>query len=613
MSWMIRTGRVRTVDQMLADPGTRTFLLGAFLDFDDDLDTTDEEKEARLGLAAAMGGPEAVVELSMRGLAREPGSHVWHGGAAAGFVDLERFEEAETHAERALAARPDSAIALEVRGKVQFKRGDFTKAMATFEKVLDRTANCAEIGLKLVECWERCGKTREEVSLLLDSHPAASKDDTEFDTLRGMMALRCGRLPQAVSALEKACRHEDVPARVRLMLARARVLAGDSRGALRAAEEALKDEESAEGLVVKAGVLATLGESREIPGLLRRAVRLEPRDIVANTMLAQCEFEGGEPNKAKRHLLAAARALDGKGQARGPGLESPLEMVMAGQLALDLEDPATAARFFGHAETLGGGDERTEALILRGRAMAALLAGDHERAGEATAELSRRWPADLGARRLRLLHLERPGSEDWRAESERMVSEFPGPADRFRIAETLARGGKLDEAGRLLEMVIDGAMASPEDVARSAVRDAFVELEGILEDQGREKERLAMLRRWCDAAPGDAEAWNHLAVALDQGGEDGEARRAWLRGLDAEPDNVAVMSNLAERAARQREWAECSLYAASVIKKLEQPTGDEDEDPELLKQMRRLESKARSAGARRGGRQGHRETATARA
>jgi Flp pilus assembly protein TadD len=286
---------------------------------------------------------------------------------------------------------------------------------------------------------------------------------------------------------------------------------------------ALTDAESSRARLAEAELM--LGRDADAERHFREVLDLHPGSARASLGLARLAFARGDRAAAEDHLR---RVLDGRG-GRKAALSLLAEVLRAGG------DPAAAAKAEGEAAGLPDDppwpDPDAEEL-------ARAQVGDEARLKQAE-RLAERQPAAA----LDLLR--------------RLAQDHPGSA---RYGEYLAYQLILmrDFAGA--EGVLQGVLRSDPSSPRTHL------LLGIAEsNQGRQAEAAASFRRAAELRPNYLDAYNNLAVSLQQSGDRPGAVAAYRQALGCQPQSARLHVALAELLLQDGQAAEAVTHLREAV------------------------------------------------
>nr|WP_274522279.1 XrtA/PEP-CTERM system TPR-repeat protein PrsT [Ectothiorhodospira mobilis] len=181
-------------------------------------------------------------------------------------------------------------------------------------------------------------------------------------------------------------------------------------------------------------------------------------------------------------------------------------------------------------------------------------------------------PADLYEIKGRLLLGSGDAAGGIEAFGEALAGD-PGSAElRQLLAAALLRDGQIDEGMETLR-VASGENNDPQTQARTEASAALMLLQG-----GQYEKALEAARRLEEVLPGAALPGNIAGAALMGLGREDEARQAFQRAMELDPDNLSVRMNLAGLELRSGHEARARELLASV----------HDRDPAHARAVQRL-------------------------
>ncbi len=321
------------------DVGARSAFLAA-------LEVDPTSVRALAGCAEAMrrlGDLDAALEVLSRAgdLDRAPRLLVT---AAAVLEDLERFERARDHLERAIAQQPDSNEARLALGVLLLRRGRNEEASASFRRCLEIDARSVAARHNLALARARLGALEEAVD---EYHRAAALEPGNARVLYGLGSAleKLDRLPEARDALARAIegdpefaaahyrlanvlvrlgrrdeglsamrRFRSLKARDHFARAETARERGDVRRAIREYQRSLDAHPALVDAHARLGLLYL--RSRDADAALRHvrtAARLEPRGFRFANVAWVC-LKSGRPDEARRWVARALEAEPGRAE-----------------------------------------------------------------------------------------------------------------------------------------------------------------------------------------------------------------------------------------------------------------------------------------------------------
>lgn len=407
--------------------------------------------------------------------------------SASTLLDLGRLDEAAEHFRAADSALGDSNLpgmraALHFgRGRLAAERDHHEEAAAEFRRALEFQPGADGTYYHLARSLVRLGQrdaARQAMDLRGETVPyfrdpwlAAMKRRAaggQADVLRGLKALKAGRLGEAESALRSAL--ESSPGEVEALVGLARIHAqrgeGDATETLyRRALDA--DPESVQVLLNLGALLASRGEGGdEALELFRRATLADPRSASAHFNLGLELLRRGQTDEGERALQNALELRPGD----APALEA-LARSQAGRR----DFPAAAATY---AELVRAVPDRAD--VRFGLALALTLGGRCAEArpvlGEAVARFGPADPA-TGALTGLLARVLAACPDDDARDGDRAVElalprfqASPGVETGRTLGMALAEAGRFDEAAQHLRRLLDAASRAGASAALPVLR-----------------------------------------------------------------------------------------------------------------------------------------------
>ena len=273
------------------------------------LDPNHVEARTGMGLVSMMAGDykRAVGELKTALRARDDYIPALTALARC-LIELEQFEEAYPHANKALQRGPENPVALRITGQALFGLGQLDLAERCFREGLEKRPDSGELHAGLAELL----KVRNKDEEALEHYGEAMRRDfggapLVIDTT--VCLERLGDLSQARRLMARA--HERWPENrpVALRLAELTMLSDDPHGA-REILDGL-DQENADVLEMQARVADYLGETERARALLQQVVDAdtEGRQRTARLLLARLRAgaDPHDPDAAREPIAAMLR------------------------------------------------------------------------------------------------------------------------------------------------------------------------------------------------------------------------------------------------------------------------------------------------------------------
>ncbi len=269
-----------------------------------------DHQEGRL--EKAISGYEHALELA-------PASVPARVRLGEAYLQARRLDDARAALDRVLEIAPGSAAALAGLGQVALSEKRYDAAVKRLEAALAATPQADRLHHPLGLAYRGLGdmdKAREHLGQrgkvgvkpadpLIDELPELKTGERVF-LLRGHMAFRAGRYPEAVEAFRVALEARPESVRARVNLGSALAQTGDSGGAVASYREALELEPDNRTARFNLGVLlAQAGDAEGAAGALERAVELDPADVEALLELSRALRRLGRGDQALGHVARA--------------------------------------------------------------------------------------------------------------------------------------------------------------------------------------------------------------------------------------------------------------------------------------------------------------------
>ena len=217
-----------------------------------------------------------------------------------------------------LDADPKDHVGLKLRVQQLVSRAHQrppAEAVGFLEAALERHPGVVQLHLELVEAHAAAGDVDGALAAIdrLDGDPASRARSLR----RGRLLTQHGRAAQARAELEPLAVGDDLSQELRVVLATAQHLDGDSAAALRTLHRGPEPTRSARFFAMEGALLSALGRPAEAVDPLRRALELDPRHVDAMEVMAPVLIELGWIDEA----VAVARvAWERDADARWPAV-----------------------------------------------------------------------------------------------------------------------------------------------------------------------------------------------------------------------------------------------------------------------------------------------------
>jgi putative PEP-CTERM system TPR-repeat lipoprotein len=468
---------------------------------------------AMLAVGALMSGDIAAAEAEFARLPPEakqtPGGRLLEGTLQAARMQL---PQARATLEALVRDQPDFQPARLTLARVATVEGRTEDAERLLTEVLRAEPGNAEAGQQLAGIALSRGPRAAEARQALVAAQAAAPDNTQLAAVTARVLGLTGDIARAVTLLEAApLQQRGRGPQMPMLLAEARVAAGDLTGAEAASRTALaEDPRSVPARRLLAIVLARKGDLPAAETILREGRITQPADPMLQGTLVAVVREARGLDAA----LALADQIAQRPEAR------PSALTLRGDLLAGAGRAADAAQAFAdayavapsselalrRAAVLSGAGRQAEAAVILTEWLArepdnlpalALLAqfdlqaGRHEDAERRLTSIVARQPANATALNNLAWSLAARGAEMERALAlaERAYFLAPSPASADTLGWVLVRNGNLDRGVTLLRQATQASRGEQGPDPSMAYRLAYG-----LKALGRREEAIAVLR-----------------------------------------------------------------------------------------------------------------------
>jgi tetratricopeptide (TPR) repeat protein len=431
----------------------------------------------RANFEQSHGEPSRALDAFVRASELSPKSSEAALGAARSAFCLDELEKSLHWLRVVLAIDPALPEAVKLSGMVQFKLGRYDQALAPLSSATTFLPKDPEIWSTLAECHRRVGNDQREYetrerAFELDPSPeialplaiiarklrcyervvevlapiaTTNPRDARMPYELGLALEQLGRIPEARTALDAACKADPSEAKRHSDLGRLCLHSGDPNAALTALEHANRLD------ATSPDTRAFLGRAYHQVGLLSEAKqvfselnRIWPGNADTLYALSQVLAESKDTEDAA-HYLDKVLAIEPKHTDA---------MVLRGQIALRLEQPEDALRFFRAAEL-----ERPQAPdVLVGVIEATTRANRYDEAVLAARRYLRIRPEDTECLCQLARNLEKLGRDDEATQAWRdALRQSPeSPEIQLQLGLVLHKRGQYTDAERSLTSALKG-------------------------------------------------------------------------------------------------------------------------------------------------------------
>lgn len=547
------------------------------------------DAKAALAKVTALLGPIPVEALRYRP------QLLMLGGLA--HFGLNETEKAKPYLESMLRGQPGSPAA-KLLAQIHVKEGSFDRAIEALDAYLRQHPLDTQATLLLASAHSAQGRHTRAVVILRAAMQQGARP--ELQHALGMALMRSGQFPAAVAELEAAFKANPKSSAVGSSLAALYLQLGQAAKAVKVAEQittAHKDQPGLLFLLGKARVEA--GDAKGARTALEAAIKADPRFVDPVIELARLELRTGAMASAKSRITAALEQAP-----KHPGLLSLVGQLMVGEGRLDeaqrwfeKADDHSAADMTDHGMRLvefhlayGRVDRARDAFkrvtakapdaprVLVQQARIELAANDARAAKSSLTRASTSATSDAGLlvaiAELQLAAQDAPGAAHSAGKALKEQPQYIGAQIVLARAE-LAQGdlaaaerrareltAKLPKAGVGHSLLGEIALARQQDAgALAAFRRAheldnsqstLLQVFGLLA-RTQSSEAIRIAEQWVKQRPTDAVVWRVLADAHARAGDWSAARRCYEAVLKTRSDDAEALNNLTHVLLAQKD------------------------------------------------------------
>ncbi|MEW6118668.1 MAG: XrtA/PEP-CTERM system TPR-repeat protein PrsT [Pseudomonadota bacterium] len=553
-----------------------------------------KEAEVKAALLSATGALDA---LPIEAVIARPQLALL-GGVA--HYSLAQYQKAKTYLGHFLKKSPQHMGARKIYTGILLAEKDYANAIAFLEGPARARPNDPQALSMLASAYMALGQHTRAVSLLREADELSDGRSPDIATNFGLSLIGTGQDDLALVQLQKAYAAAPGVSRTGIPLATLYLKKQQIRPALQILEVVTRNEPRNLGALNLLAVAKT--QAKDLAGarkIYEQILAIDRRYTPAALNLARLDRAGNKHEEARRRLLAlqkvqpknldvlyelaqvelslnrpqeAIRVLE-KARVLNPQSLAPNLMLVDLYLRLgDRQKALTIAK-----DTQAGNRENLQALATLGRAY--LAVGNRGLARENFRRLTQLAGFNADWQQFAAVNLMRAGDpESARYSLDKALLSKPGylPALLLR-AELEVAAGKYDAAEgqaqsllaqhpreadvhRLMGMIAvkrqrpeEAAAAFAQAFALKKTSANAIDLHNAYSLSGKSEKARSFLQEWVAAHPADAAARRVLATALDRAGRLDEARKHYEILVRQQPDNAAVLNELAYLLLKQRK------------------------------------------------------------
>lgn len=491
----------------------------------------------------------------------------------------QRYGEALSQLERALALDPTYAVALFNRGNALRLSGAVAEAEPVYRQLLQHHPGHVKGAINLALCCYQQGRQQQAVEIyrpllqrLLGEGEASHQPAllASIASNLGVALAELDRSEEAIAAHRQAVALDGTAAEVHFNLAVALERAGQAPAAIAACRRAVAlDPAHARAWLNLSAWWRAAGERQQAVAAAERGLAVAPDSVELLRNLSVLWGELGEPRLALKFHSRLAAALPDDDQRQ---FELALGRASAGDQAgaeasyrqLLERNPQHAAALSNLAVLrLEAGDpQEAEALLRRALAVAPAFLDGQFNLGIALAAQRRLEEAEQAYRaalRLDANHVKSlcnlGGLLNQRGDYEQALAPLQRaqeldplfPEALLNLATCQGERGELEQAEALLREAV---------AQRPAYADAWFTLANVLHHRGRSQEAVDAYDRCLKLNPQHATALTNRGVKLGELGRHGEAEASHRASLALRPANASTWYNLGNALHKQERNAE---------------------------------------------------------
>ncbi len=489
-------------------------------------------------------------EQDLLALARDfPGKTAYQYGLAQFYAGEDRLDDAERVIRELIAAQPEEAEPKLALVRLLAARRGQEKAVTALQKFVEDDPQNLQLRLALGSLYETYGRSDEAFATYAELAKLAAREKEGLRARNRMVALKLREQDvEGARALNDAIL-EEVPDEPQALLVRAafHYSEGELDDAIADLRVVLrKDESSERALLLLARAYLRNGDAVLAQESYRRLLAVHPGHDMASRELAALLATQGDPGAAEEVLRARLDVDPKDTQAK-----AALVQTLLAQQALEAAELEARSLVDVNADNALAQFQLGRVLQAKGSVEEAVAAY------KLTLEENPNAVAALQGLVSILVQNGRTGEAMNYVQS--YLQQNPGqPVARLLLGGLYQRMGDRDRAREVYESLIADQPQAPQPyIARAS-----------LEEAGSDAQR-AIYRRAYEANPQDPRLGLLLTTSLEQAGRYEEAMAIYAELIEANPENLIAVNNLAALLLDHRDDAESHRRALELARKLE--------------------------------------------
>jgi tetratricopeptide (TPR) repeat protein len=226
------------------------------------------------------------------------------------YAQQEKYKEAVIEYKNAVKAGPGDAVLRYKLAKAALEARDFPTAFQELQKTVELDPNNFEAMGKLGEIYVASGKT-EEAAQIADNLVASRPQDPQGYILKSGIAVRAGKVDEAIAQLKKAVELDPKPVRPILTVGNLYLLKRDRKSAMEWYDKALAaDPNAPEVHVARGNLFFASGELDDGEKEYRKAIELSKEKENLRIALAEHFLYQGRMEDSEKELNAVIQEMN---------------------------------------------------------------------------------------------------------------------------------------------------------------------------------------------------------------------------------------------------------------------------------------------------------------